>query len=279
MHLHREPVGEWFALDARTVIGPSGVGVASSVLHDEHGPVGRTRAVAVRAGALGAAVAAGVRRAHHGGVRFADRSDAGRVLARALAEQSWTDPLVLGLARGGVPVAVEVASALGGELGVAVARKIGAPGHPEYGIGAVTADGDGDLRRGRPAHARPDARGPGRDGLRPNGGRPGGGWQLYRAGPVRLEGRDVLVVDDGLATGVTARAALREARGQHPRRLVLAVPVGAADSLRALRRRTPTSWSARTRATISGPSGGSTGTSTRPPTTQVVELLRGQTAR
>ncbi|MCE6998933.1 phosphoribosyltransferase [Saccharothrix sp. S26] len=166
-------------------------------------------------------------------MRFADRSDAGRVLARALADRTWTDPLVLGLARGGVPVAFEVASALDGELGVAVARKIGAPGRPEYGIGAVTADGEpifdedalrvlglttGDLAE-RCAAERQEAR---------------RRLELYRDGPVRLEGRDVLVVDDGLATGVTARAALREARGGRPRRLVLAVPVGAADSVRAL---------------------------------------------
>ena len=167
-------------------------------------------------------------------MRFADRSDAGRVLARALVGQPWTDPLVLGLARGGVPVAFEVAAALGGELGVAVARKIGAPGHPEYGIGAVTAAGepifDDDALRGLGltradlAETCEAERQEARRRL-----------ELYRDGPVRLEGRDVLVVDDGLATGVTARAALREARRHDPRRLVLAVPVGAADSVRALR--------------------------------------------
>ncbi|MFD1151221.1 phosphoribosyltransferase [Saccharothrix hoggarensis] len=164
---------------------------------------------------------------------FADRSDAGRVLARALADESWTDLLVLGLARGGVPVAFEVASALGGELGVAVARKIGAPGHPEFGVGAVTAEGDpifdehalrtlgltSDDLADRCAAERREAR---------------RRLELYRTGPVRLTGRDVVVVDDGLATGVTARAALREARQQDPRRLVLAVPVGAADSVQAL---------------------------------------------
>ncbi|WP_158842253.1 phosphoribosyltransferase [Saccharothrix deserti] len=168
------------------------------------------------------------------GVRFKDRSDAGRVLARELAGETWTDPLVLGLARGGVPVAFEVASALGGELGVAVARKIGAPGHPEFGIGAVTAEGDpifdehalrtlgltpADLARTCEAEQREARR----------------RLELYGNDVMRLEGRDVLVVDDGLATGVTARAALREARGHDPRRLVLAVPVGAADSVAALR--------------------------------------------
>jgi hypothetical protein len=72
---------------------------------------------------------------------FADRADAGARLARRLAEMSWSDPVVLGLARGGVPIAVRVADTLGAPLDVAVARKIGAPGHPEFGVGAVTADG------------------------------------------------------------------------------------------------------------------------------------------
>ncbi|WP_238598676.1 phosphoribosyltransferase [Saccharothrix sp. ALI-22-I] len=166
-------------------------------------------------------------------MRFADRYDAGRVLARALVGESWTAPLVLGLARGGVPVASEVASALHGELGVAVARKIGAPGHPEFGIGAVTAEGDPifdeealltlGLTRADLAERCETERREARRRL-----------ELYRNGPVLLAGRDVLVVDDGLATGVTARAALREARGHDPRRLVLAVPVGAAESVRAL---------------------------------------------
>ncbi|WP_447002850.1 phosphoribosyltransferase [Saccharothrix isguenensis] len=166
-------------------------------------------------------------------MRFTDRSDAGRVLARTLADETWTDPLVLGLARGGVPVAAEVASALGGELGVAVARKIGAPGQPEFGVGAVTAGGEPifneeamtvlGLTRADMADTCEAERREARRRL-----------ELYGDGPMRLEGRDVLVVDDGLATGVTARAALREARAQNPRCLVLAVPVGAADSVRAL---------------------------------------------
>lgn len=166
-------------------------------------------------------------------MRFADRSDAGRVLARALADREWTDPLVLGLARGGVPVAVEVASALGGELAVAVARKIGAPGHPEYGVGAVTADGEPifDEDALRTLHLTADDLAETCAAERQEARRR---LALYRDGPVRPAGRDVLLVDDGLATGVTARAALREARGQRPRRLVLAVPVGAADAVRAL---------------------------------------------
>ncbi len=168
-------------------------------------------------------------------MEFADRAAAGRVLAESLPAGEWSDPLVLGLARGGVPVAHQVALALRADLDVAVARKIGAPGRPEYGIGAITADGEpyfdpraldalglvpGDLSATCEAERQEARR----------------RLEVYRGGrTVRVAGRDVLVVDDGLATGVTARAALREVRQGGPRRLVLAVPVAARQSLRAMR--------------------------------------------
>ncbi|WP_053733472.1 phosphoribosyltransferase [Nocardia sp. NRRL S-836] len=164
--------------------------------------------------------------------RFANRREAGRALAARLAEQTWHDPLVLGLPRGGVPVAAEIAEVLGAELDVVVARKIGAPDHPEYGVGAVTADSPpiydpavlralglteeqltGTCERERDEAARRTA--------------------LYRRGrpPLAVEGRDVVVVDDGLATGVTARAALHRLEQLGPHRVVLAVPVAARESL------------------------------------------------
>jgi putative phosphoribosyl transferase len=175
--------------------------------------------------------------------RFADRADAGRRLAEvlrpgpgeALGGEPWVDPVVLGLARGGVAVAAEIARVLPGALEVAVARKIGAPGRPELGVGAVTADGPplydettlaglglapGDMER-TCEQERAEAR---RRLQRYRNGRP----------PVPLADRDVVLVDDGVATGVTARAALRGLRRHRPYRLVLAVPVCAAPAVRAL---------------------------------------------
>jgi putative phosphoribosyl transferase len=162
---------------------------------------------------------------------FADRREAGSRLADRLREVVWSDPVVLGLARGGVPIALMVAEALDAPLEVAVARKIGAPGHPEFGVGAVTADGPARYDEATlaslgltPEDMREDCereRGEARRRL-----------QRYQQGrePVPLAGRDVVLVDDGLATGVTARAALGQLRRTGPRRLVFAAPVCAWES-------------------------------------------------
>jgi putative phosphoribosyl transferase len=166
---------------------------------------------------------------------FANRADAGARLARRLAEMPWSDPVVLGLARGGVPIAQRVADALGAPLDVAVARKIGAPGRPEFGVGAVTADGPPhyDERTLAALGLTPDDLCSDCERERAEARRR---LQRYRRGrePVPLAGRDVLVVDDGLATGVTARAALGELRAAGPARLVFAAPVCARDSRAAL---------------------------------------------
>ncbi|MGV9944266.1 phosphoribosyltransferase [Streptomyces sp. NPDC003401] len=173
-------------------------------------------------------------------MRFQDRRHAGRELAARLlerpADSALVDPLVLALPRGGVPVAAEVARALGAPLDVLVARKIGVPGHPETGIGAIVGDDPPLFDRRSVAML-----GLSEDGLRPDVTRERAElrrrerrYRGDRPAP-RVEGRTVVVVDDGLATGVTARAALRHLRRRGPARLVLAVPVGAPESAAAMR--------------------------------------------
>ncbi len=163
-------------------------------------------------------------------MRFADRWEAGRALADRL--RAWpvagglVDPLVLALPRGGVPVAAEVARALRAPLDVLVARKIGMPGRPEVGIGAVVGtDPPLFAPRALEAIGLTEAQ------LAPDVARERAELRrredLYRPGlpPIAVRGRTVLLIDDGLATGVTARAALRHLRGRQPARLILAVPV------------------------------------------------------
>ncbi|GAB7042749.1 MULTISPECIES: phosphoribosyltransferase [Catenuloplanes] len=163
-------------------------------------------------------------------MRFTDRADAARRLAGAVAEHLATlppgRPLVLGLPRGGVPMAALIARHVGGDLDITVARKIGAPGHPEFGIGAVAASGDPifdprslDRLGLTPADLAPDV---GRE--RAEARRRLVEYRGTRPSP-RVGGRVVIVVDDGLATGVTARAAVRALRADRPAHLALAVPV------------------------------------------------------
>ena len=170
---------------------------------------------------------------------FHDRSDAGRVLAARLdAYRAEPDVLVLALPRGGVPVAYEIATSLAARLDVFVVRKIGVPGHEELAMGAVAGGGvlvlNDDVVRhlAIPPHvvelvAQREAQ----ELLRRE--------RAYREGrePGQVTGRTVIVVDDGLATGASMRAAVRALRALEPRRLVVAVPVAprsTCDELRAL---------------------------------------------
>ena len=166
---------------------------------------------------------------------FTDRADAGRQLAARLERYRAEEPVVIGLPRGGVVVAGEVARALGAPLDVMVVRKLGAPYNPEYAIGAL-AGGEIVLN----PETRPDDLPPGyldkvisaetRELERRE--------RLFRGGraAAALAGRTVIVVDDGLATGSTAVAAVRALRRAEPRRIVLAVPVAAPDALARLAR-------------------------------------------
>ncbi|GAA3454022.1 phosphoribosyltransferase [Dactylosporangium matsuzakiense] len=158
---------------------------------------------------------------------FANRTEAGRALAEQLVRQGiGAGGLVLALPRGGVPVAVPVAERLGAELDIVLARKIGAPRHPEFGVGAIAEDGppvfdDAALRYLR---LTPDDLAPIVAAERAELARRVERYRRHRPAPT-VTGRLVILVDDGLATGVTAHAAVRWLARQSPRCLVLAVPV------------------------------------------------------
>ena len=168
----------------------------------------------------------------HAQMEFVDRRDAGRKLAAQLLPLADERPVVIALPRGGVPVASEVARALDAPLDILAVRKLGAPGNPEFGVGAITEDGSAVLnteiaRRvgmtqellkatvDREVHE-----------LRRR-------VERYRDGRPRIdvEGRTVIVVDDGLATGLTDLAAVRALRARGAKRIVVAVPVGARESV------------------------------------------------
>src|SRR5690348_388304 len=167
---------------------------------------------------------------------FADRTDAGRRLARSLSHLRGTDVVVLALPHGGVPVAAEVARELCAPLDVIVVRKLGVPFQPEYGFGAIGEGGarvidDRVVRQARLTRqeiASVEARE--RVRLDHLLGQLRGGRR-----PVSLAGRTALVVDDGIATGATARAACLVARSRGARRVIVAVPVGAATAVASLR--------------------------------------------
>jgi predicted phosphoribosyltransferase len=161
------------------------------------------------------------------GLPFPDRRTAGRVLARELARFRWDDPVVLALPRGGVPVGYEIAAALRAPLDILLVRKIGAPRHSEFGIGAVV-DGahpqrviDADAARMAGADDTYIEAETSRQLAEIERRR-----ALYRPGdPEPLAGRTAIVVDDGIATGGTVRAALLALSGAGAARIVLAVPV------------------------------------------------------
>jgi len=172
------------------------------------------------------------------GPRYADRQSAGYALAGALQQFAGRDDVVvLGLPRGGVPVAHEVAKALAVPMDVFVVRKIGMPGHEEFAVGAIASGGtqvmdDELIRRNQLSEPAIEAV------CRRERVELERRERLYREGRplIAIEGRLVIIVDDGLATGSTMRAAIHAVRGLRASRIVVAAPVGAAETCRALAR-------------------------------------------
>lgn len=168
-------------------------------------------------------------------MEFLDRRDAGRRLAAELLPLAPERPVIVALPRGGVPIGVEVAHALDAPLDILAVRKLGAPGNPELGVGAVAEDGTGvmDPRTASElgmTHATFEAT------LARESRELRRRVERYRDGrpPIDVRGRTVIVVDDGLATGLTDLAAIRTLRNRGARRIVLAVPVGSSPAVSML---------------------------------------------
>ena len=166
---------------------------------------------------------------------FRNRVEAGRKLAAKLAELRGDDVVVLGIPRGGVVVANEVARALGAPLDVVVTRKIGAPGEPEFALGAVNQEGEVIMDRiaaeslGASAAYLDEEAQRKRDEVRERVRRLRGDAP-YPA----LEGKTVIIVDDGIATGSTVEAAVISVRRRNPKEIVVAVPVAPAEAVERL---------------------------------------------
>ncbi len=170
-------------------------------------------------------------------MRFRDRKEAGLRLAAALSAHRGERPIILALPRGGVPVAAEVAAALGAPLDLVLVRKIGLPYQKELAMGAVVDGTHPTIVRNEDVIAaagvaEDEFQSVCRDELAEIDRR----RRLYAGGrpPIDVAGRTVIVVDDGLATGATMRAALRALRTRNPKRLIMAVPVGPDDTLAAM---------------------------------------------
>lgn len=170
--------------------------------------------------------------------RFANRTEAGRLLADRVKALRLRDPIVYALPRGGVPVAAEVAAALGASLDLVLVRKIGAPDQPELAVGAVVDGADPELVLNADIAAATGA-----SDAFIAGARKRALIEIERRRVRYLEGRppmdpaghDAVVIDDGIATGASARAALHALRRRGARRLVLAVPVAPPETVAVLR--------------------------------------------
>ncbi|MCP8315920.1 MAG: phosphoribosyltransferase [archaeon] len=168
---------------------------------------------------------------------FKDRKEAGKFLAEALSEYKDKNPIVLAIPRGGVVVAYEVAKALNAPLDLIIPRKIGAPNQPELAIGAVTEDGTTILNQDILHHLRvPDDYI--KEEVRHQVEEIKRRMERYLGDKPRLsiEGKVTILVDDGVATGATIKAAIASIRKRKPALIVLAIPVGPPETIEELRR-------------------------------------------
>ena len=166
---------------------------------------------------------------------FRDRNDAGRQLAEKLAKYRGQNAVVLALPRGGVVTGREIAQALGLPLDIAVVRKIGHPLSPEYAIGAVDDSGaiilnDAETESVSQAWLSDEIEREKKEAERR--------VKAYRGGrkPIPISGKTALIVDDGIATGLSMRLVVRSLRAQNPARIVVAVPVASAEAVESLRK-------------------------------------------
>ena len=166
---------------------------------------------------------------------FKDRNDAGRQLAEKLAQYRGQDAVVLALPRGGVVVGREIAKTLGLPLDIVVTRKIGHPNNPEYAIGAVDSMGavmlnDAEAVSVNQAWLADEIKREIQEAMRR--------VKEYRGNrkPIVISGKTALIVDDGIATGLTMRLAVRSVKAQNPARTVVAVPVAPVETINDLRR-------------------------------------------
>lgn len=168
-------------------------------------------------------------------MRFRNRTEAGQRLAQALARYRRQDGVVYPLPRGGVVLGVEIARALAMPLDLVIPRKIGHPYNPEYAICAVTETGapicnEREVAQVNPAWFRRRVEDERREARRRR--------ELYLAGsaPLAVEGKTAILVDDGIATGLTMRAAVQDIKARRPGRLIVAIPVSPRDTAERLRR-------------------------------------------
>jgi putative phosphoribosyl transferase len=165
---------------------------------------------------------------------FRDRTDAGKRLAAALMQFRGEPVVVFALPRGGVVLGVEIARCLQAPLDLIVVRKIGHPESPEYAIGAVTEDGDVVLNREETETLDPAWIGAAVEVELHEARRRRSAFLCDRPA-ISARGKTAIIVDDGLATGLTMEAGIHQVRKQHPLKVIVAVPVGAAETVKRIR--------------------------------------------